>query len=40
MYILYRDSIINQESTSKSMQAKMQYEFDKKDAITSLNLIA
>jgi signal transduction histidine kinase len=32
MYIIYRDSLINEESTKKSLQAKMQYEFDKKEA--------
>ncbi len=32
-YILYRDSIINRESLSKSVQSRMQYEFDKKDAV-------
>jgi len=34
MYILYRDSLINEENTKKSLQAKMQYEFDKKEAAT------
>ncbi len=32
-YILYRDSLINEESTKKSLQSKMQYEFDKKEAV-------
>jgi tetratricopeptide (TPR) repeat protein len=31
-YILYRDSIFNEENTKKSVQAQMQYEFDKKEA--------
>ena len=31
MYILYRDSIFNEESTKKSEQSKMQYRFDKKE---------
>ncbi len=34
MYILYRDSITNKENTEKIVQYKMQYEFDKKDAIS------
>jgi len=33
MYITYRDSIINKESTKKTMQIQMQYEFDKKESI-------
>jgi signal transduction histidine kinase len=33
-YILYRDSIVNEENTKKSLQAQMQYDFDKKEAIT------
>ncbi|MEP6951887.1 MAG: sensor histidine kinase, partial [Ginsengibacter sp.] len=32
MYIVFRDSILNEESTKKSLEAKMQYEFDKKEA--------
>jgi len=32
LYILYRDSLINNETTKKSLQAKMQYESDKKEA--------
>jgi two-component system NtrC family sensor kinase len=32
-YITYRDSIINEKSTKKSMQASMQYDFAKKEAI-------
>ena len=34
-YILYRDSLINEESTRKTVQAQMQYEFDKKEAATN-----
>jgi signal transduction histidine kinase len=30
-YILYRDSMVNEESTRKNMQLKLQYEFDKKE---------
>jgi two-component system, NtrC family, sensor kinase len=33
LYILYRDSLINDETTKKSLQAKMQYESDKKEVI-------
>lgn len=32
LYILYRDSLVNEEATKKSLQLKMQYESDKKDA--------
>lgn len=31
MYILYRDSLVNEESTRKSLHAKMEYEFGKKE---------
>jgi signal transduction histidine kinase len=31
LYIFYRDSIFNQESTRKMMRAQMQYDFDKKE---------
>jgi signal transduction histidine kinase len=31
LYILYRDSIINEESTGKTMKAQMQFDFDKKE---------
>jgi len=34
MYILYRDSLINEESSKKMVQQQMQYEFDKKEALT------
>ena len=34
MYILYRDSLLNQETSKKLLQSKMQYDFDKKEAIT------
>ena len=33
MYISYRDSLINEENTLKTVQLQMQYEYDKKDAI-------
>jgi len=32
LYILYRDSLVNEAATKKSLQLKMQYESDKKDA--------
>lgn len=32
MYVLYRDSSLNEENTKKSTQLEMQYEFDKKEA--------
>src|SRR4030095_13519729 len=32
MYILYRDSLINEENIKKITQQQMQYEFDKKEA--------
>src|SRR5208337_3363813 len=31
LYILYRDSLNNEETKKKSLQASMQYEFDKKE---------
>ncbi|MFI5219767.1 MAG: tetratricopeptide repeat protein [Bacteroidia bacterium] len=30
LYVLYRDSLVNEESTKKTVQTQMQYEFDKK----------
>ena len=33
LYSLYRDSLVKEENEKKSLQAKMQYEFDKKQAI-------
>ena len=33
MYIAYRDSLINKESTKKTVQIQMQYEFDKKESL-------
>ena len=33
LYTLYRDSLIKEETEKKALQAKMQYEFDKKQAI-------
>ena len=32
LYVLYRDSLINEENTRKTVQLQMQYEFDKKEA--------
>ncbi|HET6243530.1 MAG TPA: tetratricopeptide repeat protein, partial [Bacteroidia bacterium] len=32
-YIVYRDSLLNEENTKKTMQQQMQYEFGKKEAI-------
>ncbi|HET6244230.1 MAG: tetratricopeptide repeat protein [Bacteroidetes bacterium] len=32
-YILYRDSLLNEENTKKTMQQHMQFDFDKKEAI-------
>jgi hypothetical protein len=34
MHVIYRDSIYNEENTKKITQQLMQYEFDKKDALT------
>jgi signal transduction histidine kinase/tetratricopeptide (TPR) repeat protein len=34
MYIIYRDSLVNEESSKKTIQARLQYEFDKKEAAT------
>ncbi len=33
LYILYRDSLVNEESTKKSLQSKMQYDFGLKETI-------
>jgi len=33
LYTLYRDSLVREETAKKSLQAKMQYEFDKKQAV-------
>jgi adenylate cyclase len=33
MYILYKDSLYNEENTKKLTQTEMQYEFDKKEAV-------
>lgn len=35
-YILYRDSLNNEDNTKKIVQAQMQYEFDKKEEATKL----
>ncbi|MEO5570381.1 MAG: tetratricopeptide repeat protein [Bacteroidia bacterium] len=37
LFILYRDSLINEESTKKQTQTEMQYEFDKKEITTKAN---
>mgnify|MGYP000944225825 CR=1 FL=1 len=34
LYIIYRDSILNEENTKKTIETQMQYEFDKKEALT------
>jgi hypothetical protein len=34
LYIIYRDSLNNEETKKKSLQASMQYEFDKKEIAT------
>ena len=34
LYILYQDSLVNEENTKKTVQAQMNYEFDKKEAAT------
>ena len=34
LYITYRDSLFNAENTKKIVQSQMQYEFDKKEAVT------
>src|SRR5690606_7027378 len=34
MYIVYRDSLINEENTRKLIQAQMQFDFDKKEAVS------
>jgi C4-dicarboxylate-specific signal transduction histidine kinase len=36
MYILYRDSLVNQETTKKIFETKMQFDFDKRQAIARL----
>jgi tetratricopeptide (TPR) repeat protein len=36
LYIIYRDSLLNEENTRKSVQAQMQYDFDKKSAADSI----
>ena len=35
MYILYNDSIINEETRNKTMQSQMTYDFDKKEAVAT-----
>src|SRR5690606_7349120 len=34
LFILYRDSIDNEETQKKTIQASMNYEFEKKEALT------
>jgi len=36
LFIIYRDSLFNEENTKKLVQQQMQYDFDKKLAITNL----
>ena len=36
LYTVYRDSIDNEENTKKMIQSEMQYEFDKKEALTKI----
>ncbi len=36
LYILYRDSALNQETTKKTVETAMQFEFDKKGAIAKV----
>ncbi|MBC7864943.1 MAG: tetratricopeptide repeat protein [Bacteroidia bacterium] len=36
LYILYKDSIVNEENTKKTVQMEMQYDFDKKSAADSI----
>lgn len=33
LFILYRDSLLNEENLKKTVQAQMQYDFDKKEAV-------
>ena len=33
LQIIYRDSLLNEENTKKTIESQMQYEFDKKDAV-------
>ena len=34
LMILYRDSLLNEQNTKKTVQTQMQYEFDKKESAT------
>ena len=34
LFTLYRDSLVNEENTKKTVQTQMQYEFDKKETAT------
>jgi len=36
LYILYRDSLVNEENTKKTVETQMQYEFNKKEHNTKL----
>ena len=36
LFILYRDSLVNEENTKKTVQAQMQYDFDKEQAEDSI----
>ena len=35
MYIIYRDSLFNEENTKKTVQTEMNYQFDKKEAVAN-----
>ncbi|MES2761059.1 MAG: tetratricopeptide repeat protein [Bacteroidota bacterium] len=35
-YIVYRDSLVNEETKQKTLQSSMQYDFDKKEAATKI----
>ncbi|MBC7865503.1 MAG: tetratricopeptide repeat protein [Bacteroidia bacterium] len=36
LYIAYRDSVLNEENTKKTIQSQMQYDFDKRSAADSI----
>lgn len=38
-YVAYRDSLVNQDNTRKTLQAQMQYDFDKKATADSLFVV-
>lgn len=39
LFILYRDSLLNEENTKKTVQTQMQYEFDKKQTADSIRVV-